>query len=459
MTPPPEDQDIATEVQPDPGLDVPVREALKDGDKRKLRKLVKPLHPAEIADILERLPSEDRSAFLDIIGDTFHPEILPELDDAVREDVIDGLSVKNVAAAVAEMDTDDAVHVIEELPEQNQQEILENIPALDRTLIEEALSYPEETAGRMMQRELVAIPQHWTVGDTIDFLREEEERLPQHFFDVFVVDPMRKVIGAIPLSAILRTKRPVPVTDLMQTEIKRINVNMPQEEVAFVFRQRDLTSAPVEDEDGRLVGAITIDDVVDVIDEEHEDDIMRLGGVREDDLYSAVFETTKLRFTWLFINLGTAILASVVIGFFEATLEKKIALAVLMPIVASMGGNAGTQTLTVVVRALATREITATNAFRLLRKETTVGGLNGLLFAIIAAVATWVWFGTPDVSLVIALAMIINLVIAGVFGSAIPVVLQRMGLDPAVSSPIFLTTATDVFGFLAFLGLAALIVT
>jgi magnesium transporter len=372
---------------------------------------------------------------------------------------VEQLGPVETAAAVAELDTDDALDVIAELDEEEQQQILEAIPAADRTLIEQGLAYPEDSAGRLMQRELVAVPSFWTVGDTIDHLRksadESPDGLPSDFYDIFVVDPGHRPVGAIPLSHLLRARRPVPLTDLMATEMKVIGANTDQEEVAFLFRQRDLTSAPVVDDGGRLVGVITIDDVVDVIDEELEDDMMRLGGVREDDLYSAAMETARSRFGWLLVNLGTAILASLVIGAFDATIEQMVALAVLMPIVASMGGNAGTQTLTVAVRALATKELTAGNALRVIGKELMVGGVNGVLFAIIAALVAWFWFGSVAIAVVLGLAMIINLVVAAVAGASIPLMLERVHVDPAVASGVFLTTITDVVGFFAFLGLAA----
>jgi magnesium transporter len=297
------------------------------------------------------------------------------------------------------------------------------------------------------------------VGHTIDFMRQaaegDDDILPDSFYDIFVVDPTHKPVGMIHLSHLLRAKRPVKVSDIMETELKLISVNMDQEDVAFLFRQRDLVSAPVVDEAQRLVGAITIDDVVDVIHEEHEEDMLALAGVGEDDLYDAAIDTTKARFRWLLVNLFTAILASLVIGLFATTLEQIVALAILMPIVASMGGNAGTQTLTVAVRAMAMRELTATNAYRVIGKEVLVGAINGVLFAVITGAIAWFWFDTPQIGLIIGLAMIINMVVAGLAGAAIPLVLDRFGIDPAIASSVFLTTVTDVVGFFAFLGLAA----
>jgi magnesium transporter len=352
------------------------------------------------------------------------------------------------------------VLVLEEMKAHEQQHVLDAMPVGERTLIEESLAYPEDSAGRMMQRELVTVPMIWTVGETIDFLRksadEDETSLPDTFYSIFVVDSFDRPVGALQLDKLLRTRRPVLVIDVMDEDLKSVPVETDQEDVAFLFRQRDLVSAPVVDGARRLVGVITIDDIVDVIDEEYEEDIMRLGGVSEDDLYSATIATTQARFSWLFVNLVTAIIASVVIGLFDATIDEIVALAVLMPIVASMGGNAGTQTLTVVVRALAMKELTATNAGRLIGKELIVGAINGVVFALLSAVVAWWWFDNPTLGLVIGLAMIVNMVVAGLAGSSIPLLLERLGVDPAVASSVVLTTITDVVGFFVFLGLAAL---
>jgi magnesium transporter len=443
------------------GVDQAVAKALADNDRRRARELFQSLHYADAADLLERLSPEDRANLVNVLRDEMPPEVLSELDETVRDHVIEHMGVEDLAAALVELDSDDALEVVEELPAAEQQQVLEAIPAGDRTLIEEGLTYPEESAGRLMQREVVTVPTHWTVGETIDYMRtsadSEKTTLPEQFYDLFVVDPTHRPVGTIPLSRLLRTRRPVPVNEIMEPEMKLIPVTTDQEDVAFVFRQRDLTSAPVVDEGGRLVGAITVDDVVDVIQEENEEDIMLMGGVKADDLYSAAIATTRSRFTWLLINLGTAILASIVIGWFDATIEQMVALAILMPIVASMGGNAGTQTLTVTVRALATKELTPTNMARVVGKEALVGSLNGLLFAVISGAVTWVWFGSATLGMVIGLAMIVNLAVAGFAGATIPLLLARVGVDPAVGSGVFLTTVTDVVGFFAFLGLAALV--
>jgi magnesium transporter len=433
--------------------------ALEAGEEARVRALIEPLHYADVADLLERLSPEQRLGFVQALGGVVAADVLSELDETVRDDIIGELGVESVAAAVVELETDDAVHIIEELDADEQQQVLDAIPADDRTLIEAGLAYPDDSAGRLMQREVVTAPTFWTVGEMIDHMRRsadaDADGLPVLFYDIFVVDPAHRPVGMIQLSKLLRARRPVSVIDLMDAEMKLIPATTDQEDVAFLFRQRDLVSAPVVDDGGRLVGVITIDDVVDVIDEEHEEDIMLMGGVREDDLYSAAVTTTGARFSWLLLNLLTAILASVVIGFFEATIEQIVALAVLMPIVASMGGNAGTQTLTVAVRALAMKELTPTNAMRVVGKELLVGGFNGILFAVLTGVVAWVWFGSQALGLVIASAMVVNMVVAGLAGTTIPLVLDRTGVDPAVASSVFLTTITDVVGFFAFLGLAA----
>ena len=463
-----DNEDIPSEEQVhdlEAGAEQVFLNVLVSGDEAGVRTLMAELHPADAADLLERLGADERARVVEILRSNFDSEIFSELDETVRDHVVECLGVENVAVVIVGMDSDDALEVVEELDEDEQQQVLDAIPVGDRTLIEEGLSYPEDSAGRLMQREVVTIPTFWNVGETIDFLRksadrddgEGENELPSQFYDLFVVDPSHKPVGTIPLSRILRTRRPVSVTDIMETEMKLLPVTTDQEDVAFVFRQRDLVSAPVVDDGGRLVGAVTIDDVVDVIDEEHEEDIMLLGGVKEDDLYDATLDTTRARFMWLLINLGTAILASIVIGLFDATLEQMVALAVLMPIVASMGGNAGTQSLTVAVRALAMKELTSTNAVRVIGKEALVGVFNGVLFAVLIGIVVWLWFGSVGLGVVIGLAMIVNMFVAGLAGTTIPLALDRVGIDPAVASSVFLTTLTDVVGFFVFLGLAALL--
>lgn len=438
-----------------PEVERAVAKAIDEDNGRRLYRLVRPLHPADFADLIERYSGDERRTLVTVVGRYFDPDILIELDETVREEIIAYIDDEILARAVAALPSDDAVEVLGELDEADQERLLRAIPERDRALVEEGLAYEDESAGRLMQRETVTVPVHWTVGQTIDFLRTYKE-LPEDFYDIFVLDGDGAPLGKLALSRLLRTKRPVLVADVMSRKFHRVLVHMDQEDVAMLFRQYALVSAPVVDEDDKLVGMITVDDVVDVIDEEAEEDLMRLAGVGEDDLHGGLLNTTRSRFSWLAVNLVTAIVASVVIGAFETTIEKMVALAVLMPIVASMGGNAGTQSLTVAVRALAMRELTATNAAKFVLKETTVGSLNGLAFAIIAGAVSWLWFGDPLIAAVLAVAMVINLVVAGFFGTMIPIGLERLKLDPAIASTVFVTTMTDVVGFFAFLGLAAL---
>ncbi len=444
-----------------PGQVGAVVEALETGDVQSLRKQIAPMHFADVADLVERLSADQRRELLEITHDILDPEFITELDETVRDEVVDIIGLDAVAETVAELDTDDAVEIVDELEDDERRQVLDAIPEADRALIEEGLAYPEYSAGRLMQREVVTVPETWSVGETIDFMRgaaeQDDWQAPNLFYNIVVVDPRNRPVGTIPLSVLLQSKRSALVSDIMHKKMKLVPVEMDQEEVAFLFRQRNLVSAPVIGDEGRLVGVITIDDVVDVIDEEAEDDILRLGGVSEDDLYSATLDTTKARFTWLFVNLLTAILASSVINAFQATIEQIVALAVLMPIVASMGGNAGTQTLTVAVRALATKELTTTNALRQIGKELLVGCVNGILFAVLMGGVAWVWFSSPTLGLVIALSMVINMIVAGLAGASIPIVLERVGVDPAIASSVFLTTVTDVVGFLVFLSLGSML--
>jgi len=431
-----------------------VAEALDGARFADVDTLVRPLHYAELADLLELLSPDRRESLVERLRPDFDPEILAELDETVCDEVAEQLGTTTLAAAIAKLESDDALTLISTLEEPKQHQVLQAIPAALRAMLEEGLAYPEDSAGRLMQRDFVAVPAFWTVGETIDFMRESAD-LPNDFYDIFVVDPRHRAVAKVALSRVLRSKRPVRIADIMDAEIITVPVAMDQEEVAYIFAQHDLISAPAVDEAGRLIGAITIDDVVDVIQEEAEEDIMRLGGVREDDLYEAVLDTGKARFSWLFINLITAVIASVVIGFFAATIERIVILAVLMPIVASMGGNAGTQTLTVAVRALAMKELTRANALRVLSKEVLVGAFNGILFAVLVGLIAWFWSADPAIGMVMAVAMIVTLVVAGLAGIAIPLGLARAGIDPAVGSTVVLTTITDVIAFAVFLGLAA----
>lgn len=438
----------------DPGLIDDVTAALEDKHRYEARMLVQRLDAAALADLLQLLAPELRGRLIEYLGANFDPEVLPELEETVREAVVEEIGVATLAGAIARLESDDALLLIDSLPEETQRAVLQAIPGALRALLEEGLTYPEESAGRLMQRDFVAVPAFWSVGETIDFARESES-LPNDFYDIYVVDPAHRALGTVGLSRLLRSKRPVKIADIMETGVVSVPVTMDQEEVAFLFAQHDLVSAPVVDNAGRVIGTITIDDVVDVIREEAEEDIMHLGGVAGDDLYAAVLDTGKARFPWLFINLATAVVASAVIAQFEGTLQKIVVLAVLMPIVASMGGNAGTQTLTVAVRAIAMKHLTRANAIRVVGKEVLVGLLNGLAFAVVVGASAWYWSGRPGIGAVMAAAVVINLAVAGLAGIAIPLVVERIGIDPAVASAVFLTTVTDVVGFFAFLGLAA----
>ena len=423
--------------------------AVADGRMEEVESLISGLHVSDLADLLEELVGENRRKLLDHVRDHLDPELLTHMDDVVREDVLEILEPEEVAAVLSELDTDDALDVFEDIPEADQKGVLLQLSPSDRALLEQAMTYPEDSAGRLMQRELVTVPKDWSVGNTIDYLRNRAASLPRDFYEIYAVDEERIPVGTIPLSRLMRNQRDV--------RMRSAYVEMDQEEVALMFTQYALVSAPVVNENGQLVGVITADDVVHVIQEEAEEDFLRLGGVQEDDFYEAVFETTRARFSWLLVNLGTAIVASLVISLFDAAIERVVALAVLMPIVASMGGNAGTQTLTVAVRALAMKELTPTNAARIVGKEVIVGGINGILFACLVGLVTWAWFGDAAIGIVIGAAMIVNMLIAGFAGVTIPIVLQKMKVDPAVGSAVILTTITDVVGFMAFLGLAAIV--
>ncbi|MCA8931905.1 MAG: magnesium transporter [Rhodospirillaceae bacterium] len=433
-----------------------IEQALDDARLEEVERLASGLHSADMADLLERLHPEDRQTVVEVIRPALQTdaEFLTYLNPDVREDVVEQLDPEELARALTGLDSDDAFTVIEELDDDVREAVLNAMPTIARRWIEEGLNYPEYSAGRLMQREFIAVPMFWTVGKTIDFLRVAED-LPDEFYDVFVIDPRYRPTGDIRISKILRSKRSIRLADLVEEEIRTVPATMDQEEVAFLFRQYDLTSAAVVDGDGRLIGVVTVDDVVDVIDEEAEDDLFKMGGVREGDLYHDVMETSRARFAWLGVNLITAVVASSVIAMFEGTIQQVVALAVLMPIVASMGGNAGTQTLTVAVRAIAMKELSGHNARRVMWKEVLVGSINGVLFAVIAGAVAALWFQDMLLGLVIGSAMIVTLIIAGLSGTIIPLALDRFNVDPAVASGVFLTTVTDVVGFFAFLGLAA----
>lgn len=435
-----------------------IQSCIHEKDCDQLVELIEGLHNADLADVLETLPIKDCLDFISLLGDQFDSEILSFLEDDVRDELIKNLDMRSLATAVENLDSDNAVDIVEELEDVEKEELFQFLPARERDVIQEALSYPEDTAGRMVHKEVVVLPFFWSVGETIDYLREEAE-LPEQFYEIYVVDAKFRPVGVLHLSQILRNKRSSSISELMSTQYHPIQASTDQEHAADMFRQYGLVSAPVINEEGILLGEITVDDIFPVIDEEAQEDMLKLAGVQEQQIYNAAFEITRSRFSWLFVNLLTAILASVVIGFFEATIEKLVALAILMPIVASMGGNAGTQTLAVAVRAIATKRINKRNVFRVAKKEVLAGFFNGVLFSIIMAVIAYLWFTDPLISFVIASAMITNLIIAGLSGFSIPFLLHKMKVDPAVASPVILTTITDVVGFFSFLGLASLIMT
>lgn len=425
------------------------------GDQQQLLTLMEPLHPADIADLLEQLNAHDRRRMVQLYGQEFDGDILSELDEGLREEIIAVLQPDVLAEAVRDLETDDVVDLVEDLDEPQQEAILEVLEDADRVAVEQALSYPEHSAGRLMQRETVAAPEHWTVGQAIDFLRSAKE-LPEQFYHVILVDPRMHPKGNVTLGKIMSSRRDVQLQDIVEEVFEVIPVTQDEGDVAYAFNQYHLISAPVVDENDRLVGVITIDDAMAVLDEEHEEDILRLAGVADEaSLSDSILAAARGRAVWLGVNLLTAILASLVIDMFSGTIDQMVALAVLMPIVASMGGNAGTQTMTVTVRALATRDLTAQNAMRVMLREVSVGVINGALFGAIMAGIAVLWFGVPMLALVIGLAMLGTHVAAALGGILIPMGLERLNVDPALASGPFVTTVTDVVGFLAFLGLAA----
>ena len=432
-----------------------VSDALEANDTARARALTLELHEADLADLIQLLRPEERAALIEALGEDFKAAALPELDEAVRDPVLEDMPAEQVAEALQQLDSDEAVYLLEDLDQEEQKDILAKLPYFERIALQRSLEYPEDSAGRIMQTDLIAVPPFWSVGQTIDYMRLADD-LPERFYEIFVVDPAYHLIGSVALNRLLRSRRPTTIEAITDEDIRPIPVDADQEEVARQFERYNLTSAPVIDKDKRLVGVITADDVVEVVQEEASEDILAMGGVAHESVSDTVWETTRLRFSWLLANLFTAILASIVISFFEATIEQMVALAVLMPIVASMGGNAGTQTMTVAVRALATQDLGPVNAVRVILRESAVGLLNGLLFAVIMAAIAYFWFGSGELGLVIGLAMVVNLFAAALAGILIPLGLEALDLDPAIASGVFVTTVTDVVGFFAFLGLAAL---
>ncbi len=433
-----------------------VAQAIATADAAALHALLGDLHEADLGDLVQALDPELRPRLVSLMGHDFDFSALTEVDTAVRAGILEELPAETVAEGVRELESDDAVAILADLPNEKQAEILERLPSAERVALARSLLYPENSAGRRMQTEFIAVPPAWTVGRTIDYLRETPD-LPDRFWELYAADSAGRLRGTVALDRLLRTKRPVPIAELIDEELHAVRVSDDQEDVARLFERYDLVSAPVVDANDRLVGVITFDDIVDVIEEEAEEDIRALGGVgREEELSDPVFSIARGRFNWLLVNLATAFLASSVLGLFEGQLQKMVALAVLAPIVASQGGNAATQTMTVAVRALARRELSNANAARIILREVLVGFVNGLAFAVIAGVAAAAWFRIPDLGLVIGLAMISNLLAAALGGILVPLVLSYFRADPAISSGVFVTTVTDVVGFFSFLGIATL---
>ena len=450
-----EEEDYALDAD----LVAEILDAVEAGDAPRLDALTEPLHAADIADLFEQIGPAERRALIALWPRGIDGDVLSELAEGIREEVIAALPHEVLAEAVRELDSDDVVDLLEDLEEPQQEMILDALEDSDRAAVEQSLAYPEYSAGRLMQREVVTAPEHWTVGEAIDFLRNEDW-LPDQFYHVILVDPRQHPVGYVTLGKLLSSRRATLLTALAEDSFRTISVYQEEGEVAYAFNQYHLISAPVVDDDDRLVGVITIDDAMAVLDDEHEEDVLRMAGVGEESSISdGVRETVRQRTPWLLVNLLTANLAAFVISLFSQTIEAVVALAALMPIVASMGGNAGTQSLAVAVRALATKNLTGSNAGRVVRREAMVGAINGMLFAAIMGSVGWLLFGEPLLGIVMALAMIINLIVAALAGVLVPLALDHFDLDPALASGTFVTTMTDVTGFFAFLGLATVILT
>ena len=439
----------------DPSIISEIMDALDLSEKQKVIAITKDLSAADIADIINLLPRSEIKSFIEFIENDFNPEILSELEEHIREEVINFLGPTHVAEFLQKLETDDAVHVIEDLDENDKNIILNKIPDIERKDLELSLNYPEDSAGRLMSVDFVSLTPNMNVGEAIDSFRISDD-LPIEFYEIYLVNDSSKPIAAISLSNIIRSSRDKSLKDLESHELIMISADMDRELVAYQFERFDLVSAPVIDDKGCLIGVITADDIVEVFKDEAGEDIKLLGGVGDEDITDSVIETSSNRFSWLFVNLITAVIASIVIGFFGRTIEEIVALAILMPIVASMGGNAGTQTLTITVRSLSTRDLIPLNYKRIINREILVSLLNGLLFAIIIGVLSAMWFSNFGLGLVLAIAMVINMVTAGFAGIIIPLILNKLGIDPALASSVFVTTVTDVVGFMVFLGLAAL---
>lgn len=432
-----------------------LRAFLAAGRAEDVALVMEPLHTADVGDVLELLDHDERLALVRLLGDKFDYSALTEVDESIRLELMEALPNAEIARGVAGLDSDDAVAILEDLEEEDQNEILSALPTFERLSLKRSLDFPEDSAGRRMQTEFIAIPPFWTVGQMIDYLRAERD-LPDEFFQIYVVDAGYKVLGTLPLDRVLRSQRATRIESIMNTNLVLVGADEDQEEAARAFERYDLVEVGVVDESGRLVGVLTIDDMVDVITEEADEDIKLLAGVGDEDVSDTTLDTVRSRAPWLAVNLVTAVLVSLVIGLFNGTIEHMVELAVLMPIVASMGGNAGAQTMTVTVRAIAMRELEGGRLRRLIRREMVVGFFNGVIFAILIGLVTWVRYNNVQLGAVIAIAMIINLVVAGTAGILIPLTLDRFKADPAIASAVFVTTITDVIGFFAFLGIAGL---
>ena len=433
-----------------------VLSALASGNRVDLTEVLEPLHPADIADIIEQLNTTDRARFIRLYDTEFYGDILSEIDEHIREEVISELNPDVLAEAVRDLESDDVVDIVEDLEEEQKETILDALEEGDRVAVQSLLSYPEQSAGRLMQREVVMAPEHWSVGMAIDFLRNDAN-LPEQFYHIVLVDPRLHPVGNVSLGKLMSSKRSVLLREIIEDVFQVIPADQDEADVAYAFNQYHLISAPVVDMENRVVGVITIDDAMVVLDEELEEDIMLLAGVGDSSVSDTIIETVRGRLPWLAVNLATAILASIVIAQFEATIAQFVALAILMPIIASMGGNAATQSLTVAVRAIATKDISSTNIGRVIRREVGVGILTGLIFAVSMGLIGVFWFGTAMLGVVIAISMLLNLVVANLAGTTIPVILEKLGIDPALASGAFVTTVTDVVGFFAFLSIAGIL--
>ena len=427
---------------------------IESGNVEFINQNLKDLHEADVANLIENLNPDIRNKLIEIESFNIDPEIFIELNESIQSEVLQLLSIESLIKIIKRLESDNAIKILENLSKEVKEKVLEKLPPKDKFLLQEGLSYPEDSAARIMQREFTAVPSNWTVGQTIDYLREDKD-LPEEFLEIFIVDNDFKPIGTVPSSRVLRTSRDLKMNSIMREMPVLISVNMDKEEVGLTFENYNLVSAGVVNKENKLVGMITADDVVTVVQEEAEEDALRLAGVGDEEITDSVMLKTKRRFNWLLLNLFTALLATWVISFFGASIEQMVALAFLMPIVASMGGNAGMQTLAVTIRAIATKELSKSNFNRVVGKEFLIGILNGIIFAIITAIIVQLWFKELNLSILIGISMVLNMIVAGLFGILVPVSLKKLNIDPALASSVFVTTITDVIGFLSFLGLGS----